>query len=32
MVDHDVITASEPTGELPKVRSIGPADLTALCR
>jgi uncharacterized membrane protein len=27
MVDHDVITASEPTGELPKVRSIGPADL-----
>jgi uncharacterized membrane protein len=27
MVDHDVITASEPTGELPIVRSIGPADL-----
>jgi uncharacterized membrane protein len=27
MVNHDVITASEPTGELPIVRSIGPADL-----
>jgi uncharacterized membrane protein len=27
MVDHDVITASEPTGELPMVRSIGPVDL-----
>jgi uncharacterized membrane protein len=27
MVDHDVITAAEPTGELPVVRSIGPADL-----
>jgi hypothetical protein len=27
MVDHGVIAASEPTGELPVVRSIGPADL-----
>lgn len=27
MVEHDVITASEPTRELPIVRSIGPADL-----
>ena len=27
MVDHDVITASEPAGELPRVRSIGSADL-----
>ncbi len=27
MADQDVITPSEPTGELPAVRSIGPADL-----
>jgi len=27
MIDHDVITAAEPTGELPMVRSISPADL-----
>ena len=27
MVEHDVVTASEPTGELPIVRSIGSADL-----
>jgi uncharacterized membrane protein len=27
MVDYDIITASEPAGELPVVRSIGPADL-----
>jgi uncharacterized membrane protein len=27
VADQDVITPSEPTGELPAVRSIGPADL-----
>jgi uncharacterized membrane protein len=27
MVERDVITASEATGELPTIRSIGPADL-----
>ena len=27
MVEHDVVTASEPTGELPIVRLIGSADL-----